>query len=171
MLCLANEMLESKKRISLPKKECLIMKLRHSYAIVFFGSLFACGGASSSMVAPANSPVSPAPTATGLEATALDGRSFEVMLEMQDAAPVKDTLRFTGGRFESTACTALGFPQWSDYAARADGDAITFHVIAKHPSGTTMDWNGIIKGGVAQGTASRTMNGKTDVMKFKGART
>jgi hypothetical protein len=151
------------------------MKLRHSYALVFFGCLLAsgaCGGAASSMVAPENSPaVAPEPTAAGPQATALDGRSFEVMLEIPDSAPVKDTLRFTGGRFESTACTALGFPQWSDYAARADGDAIAFHVIAKHPSGTTMDWNGIVKGGVAEGTASRTMNGKTNVLKFKGSRT
>jgi hypothetical protein len=150
------------------------MKLRHHSALVLFGSLLACacGGASSSMAAPANSPaVSPEPTAAGPEATALDGRSFEVMLEIPDAAPVKDTLRFTGGRFESTACTALGFPQWSTYAARANGDAIAFHVTAKHPSGTTMDWNGIVNGGVVEGTAYRTMNGKTDILKFKGSRT
>jgi hypothetical protein len=34
-----------------------------------------------------------------------------------------------------------------------------------------MDWNGIVNGGVVEGTANRTMNGKTDILKFKGSRT
>jgi hypothetical protein len=101
---------------------------------------------------------------------ALDGRSFEVTLDIPDATAVTDTLRFVGGKFESTACTALGFPEWSDYEARPAGDAVAFHVLATHPSGTTMDWNGNVRGDAVDGTANRTVNGKTDVLRFKSSR-
>ncbi|HZU82548.1 MAG TPA: hypothetical protein VE987_06515, partial [Polyangiaceae bacterium] len=57
----------------------------------------------------------------------------------------------------------------SGYAARQDGGGVAFHAVAKHPSGTTMDWNGSIKGDAVDGTANRTMNGKTDLIRFKGS--
>jgi hypothetical protein len=134
------------------------MKLRNGYALAFVGSLLACGGASAS-----------GPPASAPAGSPLDGRSYDVTLEGADAPPIKDALNFANGRFESTACTSLGFPKWSDYSAHVDGDATTFHGLAKHPSGTTMDWNGSVKGDAVEGTAMRSMNGKSDAFKFKGA--
>jgi hypothetical protein len=100
----------------------------------------------------------------------LDGRSYEVTLEIPDSSPVKDTLIFANGKFQSTACTSLGFPQWSDYTAQPDTGAVAFHALAKHSSGTTMDWNGKIEGDLVSGMANRTRNGKTDVIRFRGPR-
>jgi len=100
---------------------------------------------------------------------ALEGRSFDVVLNVADAPSVKDTLRFANGKFESTACAVLGFPEWSDYVARVTGEGIAFHVLAKHPSGTTMDWNGTVRGHAVEGVANRTMNGKIDVLTFRGS--
>jgi hypothetical protein len=135
------------------------MKLLNCYTLALVGSLFACGGASVS---------APPASASAPAASLLDGRSYDVVLEAPEAPPIKDALHFANGRFESTACTSLGFPKWSEYVAQADGDATTFHGLAKHPSGTTMDWNGSIKGDAVEGTALRTMNGKSDTLKFKG---
>ena len=134
------------------------MKLRNSIALALVVSLLACGGASAS-----------APAVSAAAASPLDGRSYDVTLESPDAPPIKDALHFANGRFESTACTSLGFPKWSDYAARVDGDATTFHALAKHQSGTTMDWNGNVTADAVEGTAIRTMNGKSDAFKFKGS--
>jgi hypothetical protein len=140
------------------------MKLQYRCFFALAGFLFACGGA------PAGGQPGRAPmTATTPDQSLLDGRSYEVTLEIPDASPVKDTLRFTNGKFESTACTSLGFPQWSDYAARMNGREVAFHVLAKHPSGTTIDWNGSIHGDAVDGKADRTTNGKTDVLRFKGS--
>jgi hypothetical protein len=133
------------------------MKLRNCIALALV-SLFACGGASAS-----------GPAASAPAGGSLDGRSYDVTLESPDAPPIKDALNFANGRFESTACTSLGFPKWSDYAAHTDGDATTFHGLAKHQSGTTMDWNGSVKGDAVEGTAIRTMNGKSDALNFKGS--
>jgi hypothetical protein len=144
------------------------MNARIRYAIALTFSLLGCAGASATGAPTASAP-SPAAGAAGAAAAALDGRSYDVTLETPEAPALKDTLRFANGKFESTACTTLGFPEWSDYLVRTDADAIAFHVLAKHPSGTTMDWSGSVKGDAVDGTATRTMNGKTDVLKFKGS--
>jgi hypothetical protein len=107
--------------------------------------------------------------AAGAPSLALDGRAYDVVLVFPDAPPQKDTLRFANGKFESTNCTTLGFPQWSDYTAQASADAIPFHALAKHPSGTSMDWSGSVKGDAVDGSVHREMNGKTDVLTFKGS--
>jgi hypothetical protein len=142
------------------------MKFHHRYlAIAFVSTLVACGGAAAD-----SPPVSPSAAADAPLAASLDGRSYEVTLDIPDSTPVKDTLRFDRGRFESTACTALGFPEWSDYSTRSESDGVVFHVLAKHPSGTTMNWNGSVqRGGSVEGTADRNMNGKTDRIRFKGS--
>lgn len=124
-------------------------------------SIVACGGAA------ANAPAGSSMTAG--EISSLDGKSFEVVLAFPGEADVKDTLAFANGKFESTACTPLGFPQHTAYDARRTGDALEFHVVARHPSGTIMDWKGTVKGGSVEGTATRTMNGQTVTAPFKGA--
>jgi hypothetical protein len=139
------------------------MKLRIWSPLLVVSALCACGATTGT--------ATPSPTVAAPGATnpALDGRAYEVVLAFPDAPPQKDTLRFANGKFESTDCTTLGFPQWSDYTAQAAGDAIPFHVLAKHPSGTTMDWSGTVKGDAVDGTVHRAMNGKTDVLTFKGS--
>ncbi|MBV9946923.1 MAG: hypothetical protein JOZ69_08755 [Myxococcales bacterium] len=142
------------------------MKLHHRYLpLVLVGFVSACGGAAAGT--PAVGPA--AATADAPAAAPLDGRSYEVTLDIPGSGPVKDTLRFERGRFESKACTALGFPEWSDYAARTEREAVAFHVLAKHPAGTTMDWNGSVQEGAVEGTADRIMNGKIDHIRFKGS--
>lgn len=121
--------------------------------------LSACGGA------PPN-----APNAAASSAAPLDGTSYEVTLTFPGEAPLKDTLRFEGGRFESTACTSVGFPQWSDYKAQPEGAAIAFAVLAKSADGTTMDWKGSVTGTGVDGTATRTLSGRTAVASVHGAR-
>jgi hypothetical protein len=145
------------------------MNTRIRYAIALAFSLLGCAGASATGARSA-SPASGANAADGrVVAAALDGRTYDVTLETPETPALADTLHFVNGKFESTACTTLGFPEWSEYMARADADAIAFHVLAKHPSGTTMDWSGSVKGDAVDGTATRTMNGKTDVLRFKGS--
>ena len=141
------------------------MNSRIRFALVLAGSLFGCAGAS----ATSSPSATPSTAAAGAEASSLDGRAFDVTLQTPESPALSDTLRFANGKFESTACTTMGFPEWSDYLARRDVDAIAFHVLTKHPSGTTMDWNGNVKGDAVDGTATRTMNGKTDVLRFKGS--
>jgi hypothetical protein len=58
------------------------------------------------------------------------------------------------------------------YAAEresSDSRETTFHVTTRHPGGTTMDWTASVKGDAVDGKAHRTMNGKTDILGFKGA--
>jgi hypothetical protein len=144
------------------------MKLSNASLVLAIFGLFACGGAAQSGAL--GQPSAPASASSeAFRAGALDGRSFEVVLEMPDAPAIPDTLHFVNGKFESTACTTLGFPQWSEYNAGTSGDGIAFHVLAKHPSGTAMDWNGTVKGERVDGTANRTMNGKTEAVRFKGS--
>jgi hypothetical protein len=122
-------------------------------------ALTACGGAAPSPSTPAGSSAAP-----------LDGSSFDVTLAFPGEAPVKDTLRFAGGRFESTACTSVGFPQWSEYSAKGDGGAVAFTAQAKSADGATMDWKGTVNGGSVEATAVRTMGGKSATASVSGVR-
>jgi hypothetical protein len=134
--------------------------------ILFAALVAACGGSSTTST-PSTAPVgTTGPTAsTGL----LDGKSYEVTLDVPGEKPEKDTLNFADGKFESTACTGFGFPKWSQYAATTEGEKTTFHLITKHPDGTTVDWTGTVAGDNVEGTAVRTMNGKAASGRFKGA--
>jgi hypothetical protein len=117
-------------------------------------SLAACGAGAAS---------EPPAAVASSNAPALDGAAYDVTLEYPGEAPMKDTLNFASGRFESTACTSHGFPKWTDYQSRTDGGNIAFDVTTHHPEGTTVEWHGTVHGGVIEGTANRSMKGKTDV--------
>jgi len=114
-----------------------------------------------------SAPGANAPAAT---ASPLDGSTYEVTLTFPGEAPVKDTLRFQGGRFESTACTAVGFPQWSDYHADVEAGAVAFAALARSPDGTTMDWKATVKGDTVEGTATRTLSGRVATASVRGSR-
>lgn len=117
--------------------------------------------------APTPSPAS-APAASPAAAL-LDGTSFEVTLAFSGEAPLKDTLTFDRGHFESSACTGLGFPKWTQYRAERTGDAVAFEVEAHNPKGPVVEWSGTVQGAVASGKAKRTIDGKTDVGSFQGS--
>jgi hypothetical protein len=116
-------------------------------------------------------PGATAPMGTGAAgAGSLDGTSYEVTLAYPGEAAMQDTLRFQGGRFESTACTAHGFPQWSDYSATPESGALAFAVLTRNPDGTTVDWRGTVRGEVVDATATRTMGGRTATATVHGTR-
>jgi hypothetical protein len=125
-------------------------------------SLLACGGTSS--------PAGAAAPTNAIGTGALDGKSYEVTLSLAGEQPRKDTLVFNGGKFESTACTGFGFPQWTEYTTSGDPSAVAFHVVTHHPSGDSIDWNGIVRGDSIEGKGAHMMNGKTDVETFSGGR-
>jgi hypothetical protein len=131
-------------------------------AFALVTSTFACGGAS-------NPAGATAPTNAAVGTGPLDGTSYEVTLAVAGEQPRKDTLVFNGGKFESTACTGFGFPQWTEYTASGDPGAIAFHVVTHHPSGASIDWNGTVHRDSIEGRGERTMNGKTDLETFTGS--
>jgi hypothetical protein len=118
-----------------------------------------CGGAS------ASAPSAPVTTSS---APVIDGTSYDVTLSFPGEAPMKDTLIFSSGRFESTACTKVGFPEWTEYRAQADGDGAGFEVTTHHPEGASVVWHGTARGGRVTGTASRTLQGATAAGTFEG---
>ena len=122
-------------------------------------SLVACG---------AGAPTTPPAAVASSGAPTLDGAAYDVMLEFPGEAPVKDTLSFTSGRFESSACTSLGFPKWTDYQSRTDGGKLAFDVTTRAPEGTSVEWHGTVHGDVIEGTANRSMKGKTSAGTFRG---
>jgi hypothetical protein len=140
--------------------------IRHIVTPVLVASiaLVAAGCAGASTAAPTASSVS----TTSASPSSLDGVSYDVTLSFPGEAPMQDKLRFAGGRFESTACSSLGFPQWTDYQATRDGGALGFAVTTRHPAGTTMEWKGHVVGSAIEGTAVRTMNGQRSVATFRG---
>jgi hypothetical protein len=113
-------------------------------------------------------PNAAAPNAVPASASVLDGSTYDVVLDMPGEDPIKDTLTFNAGRFESSVCTGFGFPKWSEYRAQRDADAIAFALVTHHPDGGSVEWNGSVKGSSVTGTAKRTMNGKTVSGSFKG---
>ena len=119
----------------------------------------ACGGASSSPAAPTGAAAAPA----------LDGTSYEVTLEFPGEAPLKDVLSFDSGRFESSACTALGFPKWTEYRVERAGGGVAFHVETHNPGGPSVEWDGTVSGAVASGKAKRTIDGRTVLGTFHGS--
>ncbi len=139
--------------------------------LAFVSILVACGGSSATNPTP-SAPTGTTTTTTGGMASSapssIDGKSYDITLSIPGENPEKDTLNFAQGKFESAACTPLGFPKWTDYAASPEGDGTTFHVTTHHPSGTVMEWRGTTHGDTVEGTATRTMNGKTETGTFKG---
>jgi hypothetical protein len=122
-------------------------------------SLAACGAGATG--APPAAVATPGPAA-------LDGAAYDVTLDFPGESATKDTLSFSSGRFESSACTSVGFPKWTDYQARTDAGGVSFDVTTHHPEGSTMEWHGTVRGDAVEGTASRTIKGKTSPGTFRG---
>jgi hypothetical protein len=99
----------------------------------------------------------------------LEGRSYDVTLAFPGETAVIDRLVFESGKFESTACTGVGFPRWSEYQGRDEHGAMEFHVVARHPDGTTMEWHGTADANAVLGTATRNVEGRAVVGSFRGS--
>jgi hypothetical protein len=136
------------------------MKTRNLVATLLVSLPLAACGASATTATP--------PVTAMQGAAPLDGAAYDVTLEFPGEAPQKDTLSFTSGSFESSACTSLGFPRWTAYQARNDGGSVAFDVRTLHPEGTTVEWHGTVRGDGIEGTANRTMKGKTAAGTFRG---
>lgn len=78
---------------------------------------------------------------------------------------MNDTLVFSRGKFESTECTAMGFPKTADYTADVGG---AFHSTSRHPDGTIADWKGNVKGNAVEGTVALGAKGTTKPGQFRG---
>jgi hypothetical protein len=143
----------------LQSKEPIMNRFIHAAAFSSCLAVAACGAASPSPSVPPSAPA----------AASLDGKSYEVNLQFPGEAPIKDVLSFDSGKFESSACTSLGFPKWTDYRAEPNGGAIAFHVETHNPKGPSVEWDGTVAGASAAGKAKRTIEGKTDLGTFAGS--
>jgi hypothetical protein len=148
----------------------MIINRIHSLAPLATSLVLALSLAGCAATAPAPTGVTAPMRAGAAGAASLDGTSYDVTLAFPGEAVVKDTLRFERGRFESTACTAVGFPQWSDYGATQESGALAFAALARNPDGTTLDWRGTVRGEVVDATATRTMGGRTSTATVHGTR-
>jgi len=98
-----------------------------------------------------------------------NGKTFDVTLtEKGKVTGDKDKLIFAGKKFESTLCTAKGFPK-SDYTIHESNGLTTFTLKAVSEKEGTMSWIGTLKGDTLSGTATLTKPDKTVVTySFKG---
>ena len=133
-----------------------------SLCLVLLVSLAAVACGSPSSRAPAASAV------TTTSATSLDGATYDVSLAFPGEAPISDSLVFVNGKFESTACTSMGFPEWTNYEARAERGGTSFAVTTHNPGGASIEWTGTVRAGAVEGSLVRTMNGQRAVGHFKG---
>jgi hypothetical protein len=103
------------------------------------------------------------------KAPSLDGRSFAVKLMKADAKTGDaDTLRFSNGMFDSSACHVYGFGE-STYTAKNVGKTITFEVHAVAKDASKQTWNGTVEGNRIYGTMKLTdPKGMVTHFKFKG---
>ena len=104
-------------------------------------------------------------------AQALDGARFVGTVKLAGSeGGDADTLVFDGGRFESTACSKLGFAT-SGYTESRNGDAIEFTAVTHTEGGAQMQWKGTIDGDLAKATAAWSMPGKpARTYEFEGMR-
>ncbi len=124
-------------------------------AAVLTSGAFGCRSSGNAM------PASTTTTTTGaVSSPGLDGKSYDVVLELAGEQPLKDSLRFSNGKFESTACTAVGFPEWTDYTVTPRRDRTTFHVVTTNPEGVTMDWTGRSTPNGIEGSVVRVAEGR-----------
>ena len=99
---------------------------------------------------------------------ALDGKTFNGQIGPKDQAEGKaDDFVFQDGSFESTLCETFGYGKGA-YTVAANGDAVEFTAETANQKGGTMQWKGLMKGDVIEGTAMSTENGQTSESWFRG---
>lgn len=82
----------------------------------------------------------------------LDGKVFvgEVGLKGKKAGE-KDEIIFRDGKFHSAGCDPYGFGDGT-YTATPHGDAVVFHTATESPTDGKIEWKGIVKGSILEGT-------------------
>jgi hypothetical protein len=97
------------------------------------------------------------------ETSALDGRSFEgVFIQRGKTSGDSDTLIFKEGRFHSTACDRYGYSD-AAYRTASAGDVTRFEAETKSAKYGRLVWNGAIRAGKLDATATMVRDGKPDV--------
>ena len=76
----------------------------------------------------------------------LDGKEFIGPTgEKGKKADHEDVLRFSDGKFTSSACFEFGF-KGGPYTTTHEGETIHFHAVTISPTHGKMEWNGTLKG-------------------------
>ena len=89
----------------------------------------------------------------------LDGRSFHgVVLDAGKTQGDAETIRFSGGRFRSSACDAYGYGDGA-YTAHRDGEVIRFEAETESPTYGRLQWRGAINGPRLDGTLTMIRDG------------
>ena len=97
------------------------------------------------------------------ESNALDGKRFEgVFLERGKTSGDADTLVFKDGRFRSLACDRYGYSD-AAYRTAVIGDSTRFQAETESPKYGKLVWNGVVRGGKLDATATMVRAGKSDI--------
>ena len=98
----------------------------------------------------------------------LDGKTFSGTIGSKGQTEGKaDDFVFQDGSFESTLCETFGYGKGA-YTVAVNGDAVEFTAETANQKGGTMQWKGLMKGDVIEGTAMSTENGQTSESWFRG---
>ena len=87
------------------------------------------------------------------------GSVFEVSLVPTGREPMKDTLTFTEGSFESSVCTQAGFPR-VPYATQVEPNGhVAFSASCDSETMGHNEWHGTVVGDHIEGAVDRTPKG------------
>ena len=92
----------------------------------------------------------------------LDGRNFQgVFIPKGETKGDADTLIFTNGRFQSTACTTYGYGD-APYRLAKVGDAMHFEADTESKQYGKLLWRGVVRGNKLDATATMVRAGSPD---------
>ena len=90
----------------------------------------------------------------------LDGRTFQgVVLECGKTSGDAETITFSNGRFNSSACKPYGYGD-GPYKATNSGDSLAFEVETESPQYGKLIWRGVVRGQRLDGTLTMIKDGK-----------
>ena len=91
---------------------------------------------------------------------ALDGRRFDgVVLEIGKTSGDADTLTFSNGRFQSSACDRYGYGDGT-YTTSSFGDGLAFEAETESPKYGKLLWKGVVRGPRLDGTMTMVRDGR-----------
>ena len=100
---------------------------------------------------------------TSTQADLLDGKSFEGLFAQKGKTEGdRDTLKFSGGRFRSTACERYGYGD-APYKAAADGGTIRFEADTYSAQYGKLEWRGSVRGDRLESTVLSIRSGQPPI--------
>ncbi len=98
----------------------------------------------------------------------LDGKTFTGTIAPKGQTEGKaDSFVFQNGQFESTLCGTFGYGK-GVYQSQPKPEGMEFTAETASNTGGRMQWKGLVKGAVIEGTALSMENGQTTEQRFKG---